>query len=159
MLVRTISLFFRTVVAFAAAGMVACSLILVIEAGINAFAAAQAVLNHDESRSISLIMKAIDECLFGVILILLGAKVLASFVLPEEMTKPLPAWMQASDIGELKNTFCQTILVYLIVDFATDMATLGSKTDYGFLVLPTGILLIAAALKLMPHSAAAPSGH
>jgi len=149
---------FRAIIALAALGMIGSGLVLLGEAGTNLLAAARAMLAHDHAQStISLVMKTIDECLFAVIITLLGAKVIASFVLAERVTMgdDLPSWIRPSEMGELKSTFCQAILVYLIVDFATDMATLDDKPDAGHLVLPAAILLIAGALKLMPHGGAA----
>ncbi len=150
---RAINLLLRSFIAAAAMGMLACALILLAKAGSNIMGSSEAFVARDGSRSISLVMKSIDECLFGVILILMGAKVLASFVFPERAAKTLPRWMQPSTIADLKTTFCQAVLVYLIVDFATDMAMLDAKVDVGYLVLPACILLIALALKMMPHSA------
>jgi uncharacterized membrane protein YqhA len=152
---------FRAIIALAALGMIGSGLVLLGEAGTNLLAAARAMLAHDHAQStISLVMKTIDECLFAVIITLLGAKVIASFVLAERVTAgdDLPSWIRPSEMGELKSTFCQAILVYLIVDFATDMATADSKLEPGYLVLPAAILLIAGALKLMPHGATA-GGH
>jgi len=158
---RAASLICRIVIALAALGMIASAIILLGEAGDNIVAAARAAIAHDHSQSaISLIMKAIDECLFSIILVLLGAKVFATFVVTGDLlhSPNLPRWIQPSDIGELKTTFCQAILVYLVVDFATDMATVDSKLEPGFLVLPMAILIIAAALKLMPHDTGS-AGH
>lgn len=150
-------LLFRAVIALAALGMLASALILLVEAGANIVGAAGGMLAHGhDQKAISLVMKAIDECLFAIILILLGAKVLASFVFNEAAaaSRSLPSWVRPSDMGELKSTFCQAILVYLIVDFATDMASVESKLDPGNLVMPVAILIIAGALKLMPHGEA-----
>jgi uncharacterized membrane protein YqhA len=161
MTMRAASVAIRAVIALAALGMMAGALVLLGEAGFNVVAAARAMLVQDHAKSaISLVMKTIDECLFAIILMLLGTKVLASFVIQESFfaSRSLPGWIKPSEMGELKSTFCQAILVYLIVDFATDMATLDSKLDPGYLVLPAAVLVIAGALKLMPHGAAA-GGH
>lgn len=150
------NLVIRTIIALAALGMMGGALVLLGEAGANVVSAARAMLAHDHATSaISLVMKTIDECLFAIILMLLGTKVLASFVVSESVFESgsLPAWIRPSEIGELKSTFCQAILVFLIVDFATDIATVDGKLDPGYLVLPASILLIAGALKLMPHGA------
>lgn len=158
---RAASLVFRTIIGLAALGMMCCALILLGEAGTNIAAATRAMITQDHAHNaISLVMKTIDECLFAVILILLGAKVFATFVVSERhvVSPAVPDWIRPSAMGELKSTFCQAILVYLIVDFATDMATADSKLEPGYLVLPAAILLIAGALKLMPHGATA-GGH
>ena len=60
--------------------------------------------------------------------------------------------MRISSIGELKHTLIEVILVYLVVDFATDTAELQSAShhhEWGSLVLPASILLVAGALRLV----------
>ena len=129
---RAAGLMFRAIIALAALGMIASALILLGEAGFNITDAARAMLSQDHGKSaVSLVMKTIDECLFAIILILLGGKVAVTFVVSERQLagRSLPGWFQPSDMGELKSIFCQAILVYLIVDFATDMATVDSKLD------------------------------
>jgi len=158
---RAASLAIRTIIALAALGMMSGALVLLGEAGSNVVAAARAMLAQDHAKSaVSLIMKTVDECLFAIILMLLGTKVLASFVFNESVfaTRNLPGWIKPSEMGELKSTFCQAILVFLIVDFATDMASVETPLDASYLVLPAAILIIAGALRLMPHGAAA-TGH
>ncbi|MDP3407146.1 YqhA family protein [Bosea sp. (in: a-proteobacteria)] len=158
---RAASLAIRAIIALAALGMMSGALVLLGEAGANVVAAARAMLAQDHAKSaVSLIMKTVDECLFAIILMLLGTKVLASFVLNESVfaTHSLPGWIKPSEMGELKSTFCQAILVFLIVDFATDMASVETPLDASYLVLPAAVLIIAGALRLMPHGAAA-TGH
>lgn len=151
---RTIGRFFRVIIAIAAIGMVASALVLLGEAALNLVAAVQLLANHAEAGSaVSLIMKVIDECLFGIILVLLSAKVVLSFVLREVQPGTLPKWMHPSDMTELKSTFCQAVVVFLIVDFATDMASAEGQADWNYLVIPLSIVLIAGALKLMSHPA------
>lgn len=158
---RAASVAIRAVIALAALGMMGGALVLLGEAGSNLVAAARALIAQDHSQSaVSLVMKTIDECLFAIILMLLGTKVIASFVVDESLfaSHSLPGWIRPSEMGELKSTFCQAILVFLIVDFATDMASIETPLDASYLVLPAAVLIIAGALKLMPHGAAA-SGH
>ncbi|WP_439493969.1 YqhA family protein [Bosea sp. (in: a-proteobacteria)] len=158
---RAASVAIRAIIALAALGMMSGALVLLGEAGANVVAAARAMLAQDHAKSaVSLIMKTVDECLFAIILMLLGTKVLASFVIKESFfeTRSLPGWIKPSEMGELKSTFCQAILVFLIVDFATDMASVETPLDASYLVLPAAILIIAGALRLMPHGAAA-GGH
>jgi uncharacterized membrane protein YqhA len=161
MTMRAASVAIRAVIALAALGMMAGALVLLGEAGFNVVAAARAMLVQDHAKSaISLVMKTIDECLFAIILMLLGTKVLASFVIQESFfaSRSLPGWIKPSEMGELKSTFCQAILVFLIVDYATDLASVETPLDASYLVLPAAILIIAGALRLMPHSITA-HGH
>src|SRR3954467_7849395 len=69
------------------------------------------------------VMGATDAFLFGVVLIIFASTITFGFALdlPERLTTHLPAWMKVKDIGELKQTLVQIILIYLIVDFATDI--------------------------------------
>jgi hypothetical protein len=62
--------------------------------------------------------------------------------------------MQIESISELKRALIEVIIVYLVVDFATDLATETSVLAWESLVKPLSIVLIAAALRLMavPHS-------
>jgi uncharacterized membrane protein YqhA len=151
---RAASVALRAIIALAALGMMGGALVLLGEARANLLSAARATLAQDQTKSaISLVMKTIDECLFAIILMLLGTKVVASFVLDASVfaARDLPGWIKPSEMGELKSTFCQAILVFLIVDYATDMASVETPLDASFLILPAATLIIAGALKLMPH--------
>ena len=97
-------------------------------------------------------MAATDALLFGVVLIFFAYAIAFGFALPlSEKTKSrLPKWMQIDNIAELKRTLVEVILVYLVVDFATDMAAAGEqKAAWETLVVPLSILLIAGALRLL----------
>jgi hypothetical protein len=61
----------------------------------------------------------------------------------------LPTWIQVRSIGELKHTLIEMILVYLVVDFATDLAAGEGHVSWETLVIPMAILLIAGALRLL----------
>jgi hypothetical protein len=70
------------------------------------------------------------------------------FDLAEPDRLRLPAWMRIQGIAELKHTLVQ-VIVYLIVDFATDVSEPETRLSWDTLVLPTSILLLAGALALM----------
>ena len=55
-------------------------------------------------------------------------------------------------ISELKNTLIQIIIVYLIVDFATDVAEFETHVSWDMLVKPVSIVLIAGALPLLRNT-------
>src|SRR5690606_37735111 len=73
---------------------------------------------------ITTVMEATDAFLFGLVLIVFAYGIMFSFAfeLPGTVRAKLPSWMRVGGIGELKNTLIEIILLYLIVDFATDVA-------------------------------------
>jgi hypothetical protein len=70
------------------------------------------------------------------------------FKLAKQERKLLRPWMRPTGMHELKTTLISAILVYLVVDFATDWATLGQDIHWVLLVKPASILMLAAALRL-----------
>ena len=102
------------------------------------------------------IMGATDASLFGVVLIIFAYAIAFGFVfqLVSKARERLPEWMQIESISELKRALIEVIIVYLVVDFATDLATEASMLAWESLVKPVSIVLIATALRLMaiPHS-------
>ena len=72
----------------------------------------------------------------------------ADFDLTPDQRKLLPAWMRVEGVHELKNTLVGVILVYLVVDFATDWPEVDSTLTWEMLVKPLSIFLIAAAYTL-----------
>jgi uncharacterized membrane protein YqhA len=102
---------------------------------------------------IGFVMGATDEFLFALVLLIFAYAIAFGFVIdlaPEDRER-LPAWMRISSISELKHTLIEVILVYLVVDFATDTAEKSGPHhhEWGALVLPASILLIAGALRLV----------
>lgn len=100
------------------------------------------------------IMKATDELLFGIVLIIFASNIAFGFCLDSERAAQfrIPGFMSARSIPALKATFCQVIVVYLIVDFATDILADANKLDISLLYFPAAIVLISAALRLLPHA-------
>src|SRR3954452_2567247 len=96
-------------------------------------------------------MGATDAFLFDVVLIIFAVAIAFGFVLelPEQLATRLPAWMRVNGIGELKRTLVEVILIYLIVDFATDIAESEGHLSWTTLAMPLSILLIAGSLRLM----------
>ena len=96
------------------------------------------------------VMGATDAFLFGVVLIIFASTITFGFALdlPERLATRLPGWMKVKDIGELKQTLVQIILIYLIVDFATDIAESETPLSWPALVKPLAILMIAGSLWL-----------
>jgi uncharacterized membrane protein YqhA len=96
------------------------------------------------------VMGATDAFLFGIVLVIFAYGVMFGFVLkpPPEVQHRLPSWMRMTGIHELKHTLVEVILVYMIVDFATDLAATEDAPTWSALVKPMAIVMIAAALRL-----------
>src|SRR4051794_30416040 len=71
------------------------------------------------------------------------------FEAPERWTERMPTWMRVSSVSELKHTLVGIIIVYLIVDFATDIAASETHLTWETLVMPLSILLVAGTLRLL----------
>ena len=96
------------------------------------------------------VLGATDAFLFGVALFVIAYAVAFGFVLEgaRELRDRLPRWMHTDDLGQLKRTLVEVVLVVLVVDFATDVAEQEAHLGWDALVLPIAILLIAAASRL-----------
>ncbi len=97
------------------------------------------------------VMGATDASLFGVVLIIFAYAIAFGFVIQLKSTvrERVPGWMQIENISELKHALIEVIIVYLVVDFATDLATEDSILAWKTLVKPVSVALIAATLRLM----------
>jgi uncharacterized membrane protein YqhA len=97
------------------------------------------------------VMGATDALLFAVVLIIFAFAIAFGFVFPVEgdARRRIPDWMQTSGVGELKHTLVSVIIVYLVVDFATDLAQVEGRIDVEQLIKPAAVLMIAATLRLM----------
>jgi uncharacterized membrane protein YqhA len=100
------------------------------------------------------VMAATDAFLFGVVLVIFAYAIAFGFVfdLSPDARQRLPRWMRVEGVSELKHTLVEVILVYLVVDFATDWAQAETHATVEVLVLPVAIVLIAAAFRLLKTS-------
>lgn len=100
---------------------------------------------------ITAVMGATDAFLFGLVLMIFAYTVAFGFVFtPSRALKErMPSWMHVQSIRELKHTVMEVVLVYLVVDFATDLAELDVPLPWEVLIKPIAILLIAGALRLL----------
>ena len=105
---------------------------------------------------IAAIMTATDALLFSVVLLTFAFAITFSFVVkPSQENRALvPAWVKLGGVTELKKTLLEVIVVFLVVDFATDVAAMEGHLDWTSLVLPIAALLIALVLRLWPAEAA-----
>jgi uncharacterized membrane protein YqhA len=101
------------------------------------------------------VMGATDAFLFGVVLIIFAFAITFGLVVPlkYETREKLPKWMHVQGVKELKHTLVEVIIVYLVVDFATDVAAGEGPLAWQTFVKPACIVLIAVALRFMgaPH--------
>ena len=115
-----------------------------------------AYLEPDSTKSITAnVMAATDAFLFGVVLIFFASAITFGFALPlsKESRSRLPKWMQTDNIAELKRALVEIVLVYLVVDFATDVIATGEhKLAWESLVIPLSVVLIAGAIRLLGPS-------
>jgi uncharacterized membrane protein YqhA len=97
------------------------------------------------------VMGATDAFLFGPVLIIFAYAIAFGFVLhtSAEYRDQLPPWLRVESVGQLKHTLIEVILVYLVVDFVTDLATGEGHLSWETLVVPMAIVLIAGALRLL----------
>ena len=97
------------------------------------------------------VMGATDASLFGVVLIIFAYAITFGFVfrLNSRARERVPGWMQIENVSELKHALIEVIIVYLVVDFATDLATGDRVLAWETLVKPVSVVLIAATLRLM----------
>lgn len=100
------------------------------------------------------VMGATDAFLFGVVLIIFAYAIAFGFVFQVggEARKSIPNWMHIESVSELKRILVEVIIVYLVVDFATDLAIGDDVLAWLTLVKPIAIILIASALRLMSLS-------
>jgi uncharacterized membrane protein YqhA len=99
--------------------------------------------------TIAAVMGAIDAFIFGAVLLIFAFGIAVGFAAnPSEATLArLPAWMRLGGIGEIKRTLMEVIVLYLTVDFVTDVAET-QDLQWTAMVIPAAIALIAAAIRL-----------
>jgi uncharacterized membrane protein YqhA len=123
-------------------------------------ASAALLAGQDMKQIIPWIMGGTDAFLFGLVLVIFAYAIAFGFVfdLDPAQRNLLPAWMRVDGVDELKNTLVGVILVYLVVDFATDLPEFDNALTWEMLVKPVSIFLIAAAYWLFSgkHADAAP---
>jgi len=141
-----LSLRFVMLVASLGAGVGA--LLLFWEGGHGIAEAAVAVASgEDRSAVITSIMHGTDAFLFGIVLVIFAYAITFGFVFDTTLEgwQALPAWMRINSISELKNTLVEVILLYLLVDFATDVPVFAGAPSWALVAKPLAILAIALA--------------
>lgn len=145
----------RYVMLLAALGAALGALLMFWEAAAELATAARSVAGPRTGKGVAAhVMHATDAILFGVVLIVFAYAIAFGFVinLPPEVRQSLPAWMQSENVGHLKQSLIEVILVYMVVDVATDWSETDVRLDGWSLVKPVSIILIAGALRLLGSS-------
>jgi uncharacterized membrane protein YqhA len=106
--------------------------------------------SEEANAVVALVMGATDAFLFGVVLLIFAGAITFGFVLniAPQRRETLPSWMQIEDVHVLKRIMIEVVIVFLVVDFATDISWAENLT-WVLLVKPIAVVLIAAALRLI----------
>ena len=146
----------RLIMLAAAAGTAMGAAIMFWQGSALIFRAALDLYAGEEPKLVAAtVMGATDVFLFGVVLVIFAYAITFGFVfeLAPKERRALPNWMRPTGMHELKMTLVSVILVYLVVDFATDWAETGQSVSWEMLVKPISILLLAATLRLFTFEA------
>ncbi len=102
------------------------------------------------SRVLGYLIQAVDSSLVAVILGIfsLGLYKLIVGKIPDDKASFL-GMHRIENIGDLKNLLCQVIIVILFVHFVKVVIVKADSLVWVDLVLPTSILILSAALKLL----------
>ena len=152
----------RLLMLFASSGAFIASLVMIAQGWAKLWSAFGQLVHPSEDQwaAATLVLGATDSFLFAVVLVIFAYAITFGFVFELEPAQRdcLPKWMRVDGVAELKQTLVQIILVYLIVDFATDVAERATQLSWPALVMPLSIVSLAAALRLMnvPHRQDAP---
>ena len=104
----------------------------------------------DATLVIATVMQATDAFLFGLVLIVFTYAITFGFAfrVPSSVRTKAPLWMRVEGLSEIKITLIEVVLVYLVVDFVTDVVEV-ERFAWEMVAKPTAIVLIAGALRLL----------
>ena len=113
--------------------------------------AEEKVVSHlsQEDAAIARIIESVDAFLIALIMLYLGYGIYALFCEKQggELSNLVPVSIVPQNIGQLKETLAQLILVVLFVLFTRQIWLNLNNLSWEMLVLPLGIALLALALK------------
>jgi uncharacterized membrane protein YqhA len=149
--VLQVALSLRFVMLIASVGAAIGATLMFVEGGSEMAGAAAALLSGEDKKVvITAIMHGTDAFLFGIVLVIFAYAIAFGFVFDRTLAgwERLPSWMRVSSVSELKDTLVEVILLYLLVDFATDWPESGGELSWQILAKPLSILAIATAFSL-----------
>jgi uncharacterized membrane protein YqhA len=136
----------------ASLGATAGAVLMFWQGGAELFDAGRSIAEPQISKGVAAnVMGATDAILFGMVLLVFAYAIAFGFVLDlsPETRERLPAWMRVESVRHLKLSLMEVILVYMIVDVATDWAQSAGPLEWSSLVKPFSIVLIAGAVRLL----------
>jgi uncharacterized membrane protein YqhA len=136
----------------ASLGATAGAVLMFWQGGADLFDAARSFAEPQISKGMAAnVMGATDAILFGIVLLVFAYAITFGFVLDlsPETRERLPVWMRVESVRHLKLSLSEVILVYMIVDVATDWAQSAGPLEWSSLVKPFSIVLIAGAVHLL----------
>jgi len=142
----------RVAIVLAALGVAAGAVLMFIEGARKLIDAARVVFQGDQPGSvIGPVMAATDTLFFATVLIVFAYSITFGFAVhvSRAVEQDMPRWMRMNDINELKQTLVGVVVVFLIVDFATDWWANETQQNWVILVKPASILMIAASMRLL----------
>ena len=100
------------------------------------------------------VMSAIDAFLFAIVLVIFALSVAFGLILKVDDTsqRMLPAWVQVADVADIKRILLEVILVYLVVDFVTDLSESDVSLSWRMLIKPLAVIMLGAVLRLQSSS-------
>ena len=136
------------------AGAIVGSLLMFLQGGFYLHEAWHIIMAEGDvaKRQVTVpVLEAVDAFLFGIVLVIFAYGIAIGFVftLPEGYGARLPKWMKVEGVGQLKATLAEVVIVVLIVIFARVVVEANGHLQWSMLVLPTSILLIALALRML----------
>ncbi len=106
-----------------------------------------------DTASMLLVVEAVDNFLFGLVLLLFSFGIYTLFIRPFRITSDEagPSWLKIKSISELKTQLAQVIIIMLFVLFLERVMLLGDEDpfEWTMLVLPAAILALALSLWCM----------
>jgi len=145
----------RLIMLVASAGAALGALVMFWVGGTKIVGAVLSIGGRQDAKAlIASVMGGTDAFLFGLVLVIFAYAIAFGFVFEQlgEVQESLPTWMRVKSVRELKRTLVAVVLVYLVVDFATDLSEVDvASPSWQMLVKPLSIFLIAGALRLIDH--------
>jgi uncharacterized membrane protein YqhA len=127
---------FRYFMLLASLGATVGAVLMFWQGGADLVDAARFIAPQTSKGVAANVMGATDAILFGIVLLVFAYAIAFGFVLdlsPETRDR-LPAWMRVEGVSHLKLSLIEVILVYMIVDVATDWAQSAGPLEWSSLV-------------------------
>ena len=100
------------------------------------------------------LLEALDQFLFGLVLVYFAYSIYFLFLAREyeedtDVHIQMPDWLQVQSLGQMKKTLLEVVVVLLAVLFLKMGLQTQTELAWELLIIPAGILAIAASLKLI----------